>query len=73
MKIFKVFVSEETQSNWAGNWYDEYFGHIVVAENEDEAMEIAFQKGLMVPKKLATVEEINLSEKGIVLSDFNAG
>lgn len=73
MKIYKVFVSEEIQDAWDGNWWDEYFGHVVVADDEQEALEIALSKGLMVPENLVTVEEIDSSKKGIVMSDFNAG
>lgn len=73
LKIFKVYISEEIKEQWQGNWWDEYFGHVVVAETKDEALEIACNKGLMVPKEKATVIEVNPIEKGIVISDFNAG
>ncbi|MGJ0914184.1 hypothetical protein GM526_17710 [Enterococcus avium] len=73
MKIYKVFVSEEIQDTWDGNWWDEYFGHVVVADDEQEALKIALSKGLMVPENLVTVEEVDSSKKGIVMSDFNAG
>lgn len=73
MKIYKVFVAPDVRESWRGNWWDEYLGHVVVADNESEALEIAFKTGLMVPKEIATVEEIDTNKKGIVLSDFNAG
>lgn len=73
MKIYKVFVSKDTRKSWKGNWWDEYFGHVVVADSKKEALEIALEKGLMVPEELASVEEIDADKKGIVLSDFNAG
>lgn len=73
MKIYKVYVTNDVKRMWNGNWWDEYFGHVVVAKNTDEALEIALEKGLMVPKEMATVEEIDITQRGIVLSDFNAG
>lgn len=73
MKIYKIYVSEEDRLLWNGNWYDEYFGHVVIADNEEEAIQIAYEKGLVVPREQATVEEVLPLEKGIVLSDFNAG
>ncbi|EYT96369.1 hypothetical protein [Enterococcus mundtii] len=73
MKVFKVYVSEEDRKKWGGNWYDEYFGHVVIAENEEEAIRLAYEVGLLVPREQATVEEIIPTKKGIVLSDFNAG
>ena len=44
-----------------------------MADDEQEALEIALSKGLMVPENLVTVEEVDSSKKGIVMSDFNAG
>lgn len=73
LKIFKVYASKEVKEQWRGNWWDEYFGHVVIAEDEKEAIEIAYHEGLLVPKELASIKEIVPLEKGIVLSDFNAG
>lgn len=73
MKIFKVYASEEATNAWKGNWWDEYLGHVVIADNEEEAMQIAYEVGLVVPREQATVEEVLPIKKGIVLSDFNAG
>lgn len=73
MKVFKVYVTEEAREKWRGNWYDEYFGHVVIAENEEEAVQLAYELGLLVPREQATVEEVIPLKKGIVLSDFNAG
>lgn len=73
MKIYKVSVPKNVQEIWTGNWYDEYFGHVVVAADEKEALEMALKKGLMVPENLVIVEVIDTTKKGIVLSDFNAG
>lgn len=73
MNIYKVYVDDETRINWKGNWYDEYFGHVVVAKNEEEAIDIACAKGMLVPRELVTIKAVDLKEKGIVLSDFNAG
>lgn len=73
LKIFKVYADEDTRMVWEGNWYDEYFGHVVIAENKEEALDIAYDEGLIVPKYMATVEEVIPLEKCIVLSDFNAG
>lgn len=52
---------------------DEYPGHVVIADNKEEAMQIAYEVGLVVPREQATVEEVLPIKKGIVLSDFNAG
>lgn len=73
MKIYKVYVAEKERDQWRGNWWDEYMGHVVVANDEKEALEIAYKKGLLVPKELAAVEEVDVKKVGIVLSDFNAG
>ena len=45
----------------------------MVADNEEEAIQIAYEKGLVIPRDQATVEEVLPLKKGIVLSDFNAG
>lgn len=73
MNIYKVYVDETTQGQWNGNWYDEYFGHVVVAESKEEAIELAYEIGMIVPRELVTVEIISIENKGVVLSDFNAG
>lgn len=73
MKIYKVYASKEACLLWDGNWWDEYLGHVVVADNEEEAIQIACEKGLVIPREQATVEEVLPLKKGIVLSDFNAG
>lgn len=38
MKIFKVYASEEVTKGWEYGLYDEYFGHVLIADNEEEAL-----------------------------------
>lgn len=74
MKAYKVYVNEDVPIARLRNIYDEYFGHVIVANTPDEALEIAVTKGLAAyNQKDISVDELDLTKKGIVLSDFNAG
>lgn len=74
MKAYKVYVPTDLSIDRLRNIYDEYFGHVVIADTAEEALEIAVEKGLAAyDLKDIYTEEIDFTKKGIVLSDFNAG
>lgn len=71
MKVYKLWVDEID--------YDEYDSVVVVAENENEAIEIVqnatgnlgwSEKGYFYE---IHIEEIDLTKKGVVLASYNAG
>lgn len=65
MKIYVVSRTDEVD-------WDEYYGFVVAAENEDQALKFAKEETDIGEFK---VEQIILEEvkAGIILSDFNAG
>lgn len=73
LKIYKVYAKQDAIDNHSRNFYDEYFGHVVIAESKERALDLAYQEGLVVDREFATVEEVIPNKEGIVLSDFNAG
>ena len=74
MKAYKVYVPTNLPIDKLRGIYDEYFGHVVIAETPEEALGIAIAKGLAAyDVKDVYTEELDFTKKGIVLSDFNAG
>lgn len=75
MKVYKLWVDEID--------YDEYDSVVVVAENENEAIEIVQnatgnlcwrEKGYFYESQGEIhIEEIDLTKKGVVLASYNAG
>lgn len=58
---------------WADDWdYDDYDSFVVVAENEDRALEMVKGKFNKWQGEIH-VEEVDLITEGIVLGSFNAG
>mgnify|MGYP000127647457 CR=1 FL=1 len=74
MKAYKVYIPECVPVDRLRGIYDEYFGHVIIAESPEEALEMATTKGLAAYDATDIfIGELDFTKKGIVLSDFNSG
>lgn len=65
--MLKVYLVES--ENWG---YDDYDSFVVIAENEQKAIELV-KDSFKADQGILTTKEISLQEECVVLGSFNAG
>ena len=65
MKVYNV---------WTNKWdYDDYDAFVVVAENEDKALELVKNEFDEYQLPYINVDEVDLTTEQVVLGSYNAG
>lgn len=65
MKVYSV---------WTDKWdYDNYDAFVVVAENEEKALELVKNKFEEYQLPYVNVDEVDLTTEQVVLESYNAG